>query len=85
MSRRLALVAALLILAPPSAKAQETIDPSKMKKTESGLKYLDQTEGKGAKPEAGQNCRVHYTGWLWEDGRKGKKFDSSVDRGRPFE
>jgi peptidylprolyl isomerase len=28
---------------------------------------------------------MHYTGWLWENGQKGKKFDSSVDRGRPFE
>ena len=28
---------------------------------------------------------MHYTGWLWENGAKGKKFDSSVDRGTPFE
>ena len=27
---------------------------------------------------------MHYTGWLWENGAKGKKFDSSVDRGTPF-
>jgi peptidylprolyl isomerase len=27
---------------------------------------------------------MHYTGWLWEKGAKGKKFDSSVDRGKPF-
>jgi peptidylprolyl isomerase len=27
---------------------------------------------------------MHYTGWLWVDGAKGSKFDSSVDRGRPF-
>jgi peptidylprolyl isomerase len=28
---------------------------------------------------------MHYTGWLWENGAKGKKFDSSVDRGEPFD
>lgn len=57
----------------------------RMTKTESGLEYRDVKEGTGAKPELGQTCSVHYTGWLWEAGRKGKKFDSSVDRGEPFE
>jgi peptidylprolyl isomerase len=28
---------------------------------------------------------MHYTGWLWENGAKGKKFDSSVDKGQPFQ
>ena len=56
-----------------------------MTKTESGLEYRDVKEGTGAKPEPGQTCSVHYTGWLWVDGKKGKKFDSSVDRGEPFE
>jgi peptidylprolyl isomerase len=28
---------------------------------------------------------MHYTGWLYENGQKGRKFDSSVDRGEPFE
>ena len=28
---------------------------------------------------------MHYTGWIYENGAKGKKFDSSVDRGKPFE
>jgi peptidylprolyl isomerase len=56
----------------------------KMKKTESGLEFRDIKEGSGQRPAPGQNCAVHYTGWLWENGAKGKKFDSSLDRGTPF-
>jgi peptidylprolyl isomerase len=56
----------------------------KMTKTESGLEYRDVKEGTGEKPTAGQTCVVHYTGWLWENNEKGKKFDSSKDRGAPF-
>ncbi|MEW6127014.1 MAG: FKBP-type peptidyl-prolyl cis-trans isomerase [Acidobacteriota bacterium] len=48
--------------------------------TPSGLKYIDLVEGNGASPRLGQTVTVHYTGTL-EDG---KKFDSSVDRGQPF-
>jgi FKBP-type peptidyl-prolyl cis-trans isomerase len=55
------------------------------KKTESGLQFSDNKEGDGATPKPGQTCVVHYTGWLWQNGAKGKKFDSSVDRGKPFE
>ncbi len=40
--------------------------------------------GTGAQPATGQTCRMHYTGWLWENGAKGAKFDSSLDRGQPF-
>ena len=49
--------------------------------TESGLQYVDIVVGEGASPECGNTVTVHYTGTL-EDG---KKFDSSVDRGEPFE
>ena len=56
----------------------------KMKQTESGLEYRDLKEGTGDTPRSGQTCMVHYTGWLWENNAKGKKFDSSVDRGEPF-
>lgn len=52
--------------------------------TPSGLQYEDTEEGAGASPAAGQDCKVHYTGWLLEAGAKGAKFDSSVDRGEPF-
>ncbi len=56
-----------------------------MMKTPSGLQYEDTEEGTGASPKTGQTCVMHYTGWLWENGAKGKKFDSSLDRGQPFE
>ena len=56
-----------------------------MKTTPSGLQYEDTVEGTGVSPKAGQTCVMHYTGWLWENGAKGKKFDSSLDRGQPFE
>jgi peptidylprolyl isomerase len=53
--------------------------------TPSGLKITDSKVGTGASPKTGQTVVVHYTGWLYENGAKGKKFDSSVDRGQPFE
>ena len=48
--------------------------------TDSGLKYVDITEGDGVTPERGQTVTVHYTGVL----ENGKKFDSSRDRNQPF-
>jgi peptidylprolyl isomerase len=50
-----------------------------------GLKIIDVKVGAGASPKTGQTCVMHYTGWLYENGTKGKKFDSSVDRNEPFE
>ena len=53
--------------------------------TDSGLKYQDTKAGDGQEAKAGDVVEVHYTGWLTTDGTtKGKKFDSSVDRGKPF-
>jgi FKBP-type peptidyl-prolyl cis-trans isomerase len=49
-----------------------------------GLKYTDTTVGTGATASAGHKIVVNYTGWLWQQGRKGDKFDSSLDRGQPF-
>ena len=51
----------------------------------SGLQIEDTVAGTGATPARGQTCVMHYTGWLYENGVKGKKFDSSVDRNEPFE
>ena len=53
--------------------------------TSTGLQIIDTKPGTGASPRSGQTAVVHYTGWLSENGAKGKKFDSSVDRGQPFE
>jgi peptidylprolyl isomerase len=55
-----------------------------MTKTSSGLSFEDTQVGTGASPNRGQTCVMHYTGWLWQNGAKGGKFDSSLDRGRPF-
>jgi peptidylprolyl isomerase len=57
----------------------------RMELTSTGLGYRDDVVGKGVQPAPGQTCVVHYTGWLWQNGRKGTKFDSSVDRGQPLE
>jgi peptidylprolyl isomerase len=62
----------------------ETQKGKTLTKTKSGLQYRDIEEGKGAKPEDEEVCVVHYTGWLWVNDAKGKKFDSSKDRGVPF-
>ena len=53
--------------------------------TASGLQYEDTTIGEGATAAAGQQVQVHYTGWLWQDGAQGAKFDSSLDRRDPFD
>lgn len=56
-----------------------------MTTTSSGLQFEDTVVGTGATPQTGQTCVMHYTGWLYQDGKKGAKFDSSLDRGKPFE
>ena len=56
-----------------------------METTPSGLSYEDTVVGTGPSPTRGQTCVMHYTGWLWVNGAKGAKFDSSLDRGQPFE
>jgi peptidylprolyl isomerase len=82
----LALVAALAgffaAAAPTTATAQAV---GTTMTTPSGLQITDSKIGTGATPKTGQICVMHYTGWLYENGAKGKKFDSSVDRGQPFE
>ena len=70
------LVAAIGI----AAFAQE----SKMTTTKSGLKYSDEKVGTGDTAVKGKPVEVNYTGWLYVDGKRGAKFDSSLDRNQPF-
>src|SRR5262245_34677852 len=65
----------------PSALAQAPSTST----TASGLQIADSKVGTGAAPRTGQICVMHYTGWLYQNGAKGAKFDSSRDRGQPFE
>jgi peptidylprolyl isomerase len=76
----IALAGAAATVAPTAAAAQAATVT-----TPSGLKIIDTQVGTGVMPKHGQTCVMHYTGWLYENGTKGKKFDSSVDRGQPFE
>lgn len=57
---------------------------AKLTQTASGLSYEDQKVGTGTVAGAGKQVTVHYTGWLNQAGKKGKKFDSSLDRGQKF-
>ena len=67
---------------PEGAMSQSAAKPVT---TSSGLQIIDTKVGTGASPRSGQTAVVHYTGWLYVNGVKGQKFDSSVDRGQPFE
>jgi FKBP-type peptidyl-prolyl cis-trans isomerase len=75
-------IAISLSVAPSGALAQTA---GKTMTTDSGLQIIDTNVGTGVSPKPGQICVMHYTGWLYQDGKKGKKFDSSVDRNEPFE
>lgn len=48
------------------------------------LKIVDTKVGSGPAAKAGEQVTVNYTGWLYGNGTKGKKFDSSYDHGQPF-
>ena len=55
-----------------------------MSELPNGLKYTDTNVGTGIEATKGHKVSVHYTGWLYNNGTKGAKFDSSLDRGQPF-
>jgi FKBP-type peptidyl-prolyl cis-trans isomerase len=84
MKQWLTVVAVLVVVAVAGASqapgAGGKVD-EKVITTASGLKYVDMVVGTGDEAKKGQTVRVHYTGWL----KDGTKFDSSLDRGKPFE
>jgi FKBP-type peptidyl-prolyl cis-trans isomerase len=75
----LAIAAAAPLLGRADAATNQVIEMP------NGLKYTDTKTGDGAAATPGNKVSVHYTGWLYNNGAKGAKFDSSVDRGQPFQ
>ena len=75
----LAIVAAITPIGRSAAAATGVIEMP------DGFKYTDIKTGDGAEATPGKKVSVHYTGWLSNNGAKGAKFDSSVDRGQPFQ
>jgi peptidylprolyl isomerase len=88
LSRPRALLAAALITAVGAFAALPTPAAAQAEgatvTTPLGLKITDTKVGTGAEPQKGQTVVVDYTGWLYVNGAKGAKFDSSLDRGYPF-
>jgi peptidylprolyl isomerase len=80
---RLFMFAILLALATGPLASRPALAAGEVT-TPSGLRIIDVKVGTGPVPKVGQTVTVNYTGWLFVDGKKGKKFDSSLDRGEPF-
>ena len=83
--RAFAIVATAAVVTGGTSTSTLAQAKGKTMTTASGLQIVDTEVGTGATPARGQTCVMHYTGWLYVDGKKGKKFDSSVDRNEPFE
>ena len=76
---------ALAIIAASTPVGRSDAADNQVNEMPDGLKYTDTKTGDGATAHSGNKVSVHYTGWLSDNGAKGKKFDSSVDRGQPFQ
>ena len=76
----LAVVAVAQTAAKPAAGGPTKVTGAPIK-TASGLEYWDIKVGTGAVAQTGHQVKVDYTGWL----TNGKKFDSSVGTGHPFD
>jgi FKBP-type peptidyl-prolyl cis-trans isomerase FkpA len=84
---------AALLMSVIGCQAESTSEPNSTKGTAvmsesiTELQKIDTQVGTGREAEPGFNVTVHYTGWLYDpkaEDKKGAKFDSSVDRGQPF-
>src|SRR5215813_3973399 len=78
-------VLALAVIAAATPLGRSDAATNQVIEMPNGLKYTDDKTGDGATAIAGSKVSVHYTGWLSNNGAKGTKFDSSVDRGKPFD
>ena len=76
---------ALAILAVSTPVGRSDAADNQVTEMPDGLKYTDTKIGDGATAKAGNKVSVNYTGWLYNNGSKGAKFDSSLDRGQLFQ
>ena len=70
-----------------TVNSEQLANPASANKTTELVK-TDVKKGTGAQATTGKKVAVHYTGWLYDEAaadKRGKKFDSSRDRGTPFE
>lgn len=81
MMRSVVLLALIVGLSMGASLSPVFAEEDKPTVTSSGLQYLDLVKGSGREAHVGETASVHYTGWL----KDGTKFDSSVDRGQPFQ
>lgn len=82
-----ALLMVALLAGAATARADSPATPFLKVAKVSELQTIDTVVGTGAEAAPGHVVSVHYTGWLYDEaaaGHKGRKFDSSVDRGEPF-
>jgi FKBP-type peptidyl-prolyl cis-trans isomerase len=78
------MAATLIAVTLPAGAAPAQTPPGAAIVLPGGTRATDSTIGTGTEAQPGRYISVHYTGWLYSDGGRGKKFDSSRDRGQPF-
>ena len=87
LHRRALLLSLPLAVLPARARALQpgdTVNTDDYLRMVTGVRYKDERHGTGPEPRKGQKVTVNYTGWIFEDPKIGKKFDSSADHGGPF-
>ncbi len=81
---KITTISAIVLLVGVLAMVAFLNEPGIAQSSGGKLRIEDTVTGKGNEALKGSKVNVHYTGWLNENGGKGKKFDSSLDRGEPF-